>query len=966
MKRKQLLAMMLAGALTAGMSPAGILAADTSEEAVEQQLMEVSQEEESDSQQESSQEEPDLLSGETDSAAVPTEEASQETSEPETAAEETTTQETAAQETTTQETTTATEALPTAAETPTATPEPSPTEAASIQEITNEEELRQAIAQVTGTDTCNLVIKNSFALTGTIEISAGQKINLAPAADSVTITRGDGFTGVMFQVSGLLSITSDDTTSGTLTVDGSGSQVSEGSIVSVSSGGIFGMDDTCTLSNNSITANGGAIQNEGTVILMGGTITGNTASDGGGIYSTGIVSLEGSISVNGNMTADGSQANNIALENTSLVVDGALSEGAVAGVHLVEEPEGALVLQLGPNAGEYTLTQALTCIFYDAASITIDADGQISYPVASPSLDRVEGPVWTSSTSVSITCVSDQNGWVYAGVGDTDGDVPVFDVNEDGQAITAGEAFTVEVSDITSTDPQTLYVLVKGTNNTLSMKKTVALDMDARTQDDISEESASAVGEPASGDEESDPEETPAVTPTEAPEETPAETPEETPTETPAETPEATPTPTAIPQPTSDPIKFDLPETIDLTNPVKLTYALGGSEITDPQDGDVRWALDKMYFKYRTSADDAGTETKDILVQIEEDGETVTFTAQTTITEGQLLTLVVRLKPEAYDGETGTWISEENPAYRYGDYYTMQQAVPATSTPTPTPTNTPTPTPTNTPTPTPTNTPTPTPTSTPTPTPTDTPTPTPTNTPTPVPSETEAPSETPTVTPTETPAAYRDPIVADINDTVVTGLESPLKLYPKIFYNFSVLGAGTINSNTAIPTPYVDGDVRWVPAAWMMEGGSKRQTTWRVGSTSGINEVRTIPIRIYLQKQQYVNGSWTVAGEDYITKNVYTTTYTQEEATAAASTATDNGDGTYTASSDGGTVSTDDSYLTPTDSALANDGSTTGTGSSSASNASTGDASPIGTMLMLSAFSLLSGGYVLVRKRKKI
>ncbi|MDO4648946.1 MAG: hypothetical protein Q4B26_09875, partial [Eubacteriales bacterium] len=630
MKRKQILAVILAGALTTGMAPAGILASDLQEETAEQ-LLEVSEEtpqEETSAAEASDTGEADILSDSSDN--TPEAPAAEETPQAEIPQEQPT------------EAPAVEEAAPTATEAPTATPEPTPTETPEQKEITNEEELRQAIAQYEGTETKNLVIKNSFSLTDTIRIEAGTKINLTTAGDSVSLTRGDGFTGAMFDVSGLLSITGDDTSTGTLTIDGSGSQVSSGSIISVVSGGIFGMDKTATLTNNSITDKGGAINNAGTLILMGGTITGNTASDGGAIYNSGIMSVEGSISINGNMTADGSSANNIALESNALVVDGTLSESAVVGVHLVNEAEGASVLQLGPNAGDYTLAQALTRVVYDDASITLNSDGQISYPVASPSLDRVEGPVWTSPTSVSITCVSDQSGWVYAGVGNTDGDVPVFDVNEAGQAITAGESFTVEVTDIETEDPQTLYVLVKGTNNTLSIKKTVALDMSARNDggaastiadsDDITGGATDIVGEPDAGN-------------------TTGE--------------DNTDTPEPIPTPTSDPIKYDLPNPIDLTNPVTLDFTIGGSDITDPKDGELRWALGRLYVKEKDSDADSGEESENITVEISEDGKSFTITAKTPVEVGKKLSLVAKMYVETYDAEKGEWTSPEDPEYKY-------------------------------------------------------------------------------------------------------------------------------------------------------------------------------------------------------------------------------------------------------------------------------------------------------------
>ncbi|MDO4649994.1 MAG: fibronectin type III domain-containing protein, partial [Eubacteriales bacterium] len=136
-----------------------------------------------------------------------------------------------------------------------------------------------------------------------------------------------------------------------------------------------------------------------------------------------------------------------------------------------------------------------------------------------------------------------------------------------------------------------------------------------------------------------------------------------------------------------------------------------------------------------------------------------------------------------------------------------------------------------------------------------------------------------------------DPIVSDINDSIVVGLDKPLKLFRNYFYPFSVYGAGTTFANP-LPTPYVEGDVRWVPSGWMMVGGSKRQTKWKIGSSSGLNAKKTIPINIYLQKQVFADGRWTLAGEGCIEQNVYTTTYTTEEENEAY-TGTVNSDGTY-------------------------------------------------------------------------
>ena len=56
-----------------------------------------------------------------------------------------------------------------------------------------------------------------------------------------------------------------------------------------------------------------------------------------------------------------------------------------------------------------------------------------------------------------------------------------------------------------------------------------------------------------------------------------------------------------------------------------------------------------------------------------------------------------------------------------------------------------------------------------------------------------------------TPTPAYTPYIPDVKDSFVRGLDSPLKFTPNKYYNFTVTGAGTTNSN---PGP---GDVKWVP-----------------------------------------------------------------------------------------------------------------------------------------------------------
>lgn len=121
-------------------------------------------------------------------------------------------------------------------------------------------------------------------------------------------------------------------------------------------------------------------------------------------------------------------------------------------------------------------------------------------------------------------------------------------------------------------------------------------------------------------------------------------------------------------------------------------------------------------------------------------------------------------------------------------------------------------------------------------------------TPTPEPTLTSAPPDY-GVTPTP---AYT-PSIPDVRGSVVRGLDSPLKFTPNKYYNFTVTGAGTTNSN---PGP---GDVKWVPVYWSTSPNptdNRKNTTWRIGSAKGINKAATYNMYIFFQKYVYQKSAW--------------------------------------------------------------------------------------------------------------
>lgn len=206
------------------------------------------------------------------------------------------------------------------------------------------------------------------------------------------------------------------------------------------------------------------------------------------------------------------------------------------------------------------------------------------------------------------------------------------------------------------------------------------------------------------------------------------------------------------------------------------------------------------------------------------------------------------------------------------------------------------------------------------------------------------------------PEKVRDPEKHTVDECTVTGLESPLKFYPKMFYEFSATGAGQNSDKTP-----VTGDEKYVPLYWSTHKNptSKQQNKeWKIGSDKGISEAGTYTMYVFFQKYTYKSDKW-VEGKieskavqfqaAEITKDEWENYETENNITPVPYNGDDTGSGDDA-----------DAELTATAEASEKDA-----GSKSKSAVSTADESPIGTMSALAALSLLAGGYIVVRKRKK-
>lgn len=217
---------------------------------------------------------------------------------------------------------------------------------------------------------------------------------------------------------------------------------------------------------------------------------------------------------------------------------------------------------------------------------------------------------------------------------------------------------------------------------------------------------------------------------------------------------------------------------------------------------------------------------------------------------------------------------------------------------------------------------------------------------------------TPTVT-TRAPRKYQ------VTESTVTGLENPLKFFPRKKYEFCVIGAGENDKNP------INGDERWIPKKWRMSINGADQgdvddprenhnpRKWTIASPGGIRNAATYPMYIFFEKQTYNGKEWVDTDVvEYMKTSFSSAEITDEEWNAYIDEYNNEhpDDGLNYDGTGAGSVAD----LTPTEAPSSQD-----TGSSEKAAADTADYAPIGSMSALAALSLLAGGYVIVRKRKK-
>jgi predicted outer membrane repeat protein len=194
-------------------------------------------------------------------------------------------------------------------------------------------------------------------------------------------------------------------------------------------------------------------------------------------------------------------------------------------------------------------------------------------------------------------------------------------------------------------------------------------------------------------------------------------------------------------------------------------------------------------------------------------------------------------------------------------------------------------------------------------------------------------------TPTPTPApTTRAPLVYSASDSTVTGLSGKITAYAKKLHYFTVVGAGTDNTDPQ------EGDVKWEPQYW--KAGSTKHNEGRNGNfymifAKDYTEDKDITIKVNYKKYIYRNGSWQEAGEEDVPYTITVTPSTAEEDPELQTGA--------------GTIATPET--------LAEEGVTISENATPSSNATTDDTTPLGMWFATLITALAAAGFVLYRKR---
>ena len=888
--------------------------------------------------------------------------------------------------------------------------------------IENAASVDTTTTSVTEAEPSKIVISGTIELTGTVTIPENKSIAIFGENDQAVIERADSFRGNLFEVrSGSAfymakkDAANSEGTEGTLKVDGSvtdGSAV-DGSLVYVAKGANFSLTTGITLCNNNTNAKGAAILNEGgNVLLTGGTITGNK-SDNGAIYSTGVLSLEkgnGAAdtepSITGNFRADNTTPANIILSGEGRIeVKGELTAATVG--FSVEEPRAdyaAIVSADGLDANVYAKALQVLAPQYegDTTQFTVDeTTGKlISAEKPAPNVTKADFTKWNSATEAVVTIQSDKDGQYYYKLVKHGAAAPDIDTSKEGPAIAANKATNIKLSKLDANTSYDVYVCVKDSDGLVSELKKIELDQSKRPKQEETKKTAPKITKASFTKWNSITEALVTVQSDKAGQyyyklvKHGATAPK-------IDTSKAG-TDIAANKATNIKLsKLDANTSYDVYVCVKdsdgLVSELKKIELDQskrPKQEETKKTAPKItkasFSKWNSATEAVVTiqsdkdgkyyyqvvehGTKVSSISTDGDGNDITADNPTDITisdlaadknydvyvcvkdsDGVSSLKVIELDQSGRPKKNSTiklkwtgfqWTSHESASVTLRAnvtgtcYYAWaERNDDGTSEQPKIDTN----------------------------------------------SSTQSVSISADKNFTiylndlnadngidlyirikdsegnvsglkklkfkqDTRPAKSDPEhtpnVPEVTKSILKGLDDELEFYPNTFYDFTVIGAGTTNSNPG------EGDVKWEPLYWSTSSNpsdAQKHSSWKIGSTKGITKADTYNLYVFFRKWIYTGGQWVET--DTVESAVYQ--FRSADITVTPSGAADG-------SNSGGQTGANPEATTEASATSAN-----GDGTTSRSAVSTADNSPIGTMSALAVASLLAGGYVIVRRRKK-
>lgn len=275
-------------------------------------------------------------------------------------------------------------------ETPIPTDTPIPTETPSVGSGTPEDPftdfsaLKQAIenAAMTYSAGMDIYIGNltKRELNETITVNSNIRLIVVSPTE---MARGAGMLGSFFRVeSGSLELVVQDGASLTLNGQAGEGETSAAPLIDVEPAGNLIINSGVTLSGNVNASGAAAIDAKGIVVSNGGTITGNKSAKGAVYVSgNGVFQVCGNAAITGNTSAadDKIALNTVLAEGKTLDLIAELSDGAAIGLTAEKAADKTKIVNIAENIFETSWNEKLS---YDNSSFVINGEGFMTVPVS--------------------------------------------------------------------------------------------------------------------------------------------------------------------------------------------------------------------------------------------------------------------------------------------------------------------------------------------------------------------------------------------------------------------------------------------------------------------------------------------------------------------------------------------------------------------------------------------------------